>query len=64
MNNENRVTKDTLDSMRLNVLQERVNQLQNAIDTLNSGQEVLRKKYEELIRQMNAEIEELKGRGL
>lgn len=64
MNNENRVTKDTLDSMRLNVLQERVNQLQNAIDTLNPSQEVLRKKYEELIRQMNAEIEELKGRGL
>ncbi len=64
MNNENGVTKDTLDSMRLNVLQERVKQLQEAIDTLGPDQEVLRKRYEELIKQMNAEIEELKGRGL
>lgn len=64
MNNENGVTKDTLDSMRLNVLQERVKQLQEAIDTLGPNQEVLRKRYEELIKQMNAEIEELKGRGL
>jgi|MucameStandDraft_1065616.scaffolds.fasta_scaffold106263_2 chaperonin cofactor prefoldin len=64
MNNSDGVTKDTLERMRFDKLQERVEQLQNAIDSLRPSDEVLRNKYEELIKQMNAEIEELKGRGL
>lgn len=64
MGNANRVTKDTLDRMRLETLKERVKQLQTAIDMLRPEDEVLRKRYEELIKMMNAEIDNLNGRGL
>lgn len=64
MESTNRVTKDTLDRMRLETLKERVKQLQTAIDMLRPEDEVLRKRYKELLEQMNAEIDNLNGRGL
>lgn len=64
MESTNRVTKDTLDRMRLETLKERVKQLQTAIDMLRPEDEVLRKRYKELLEQMNVEIDNLNGRGL
>lgn len=64
MNSDNSVTKDTLDKMRLEALQNRAKQLQEAIDSLRPQDTVLRKRYEEFLEMANKEIEELKGRGL
>mgnify|MGYP001126576204 CR=1 FL=1 len=65
MNNENGVTKEFLAEKRFRGLQERIEWFQKTIDTLGPEQEVLRKRYEELLKQCNAALEEeLKGRGL
>lgn len=64
MNSDNGVTKETLDKMRLEALQNRAKQLQEAIDSLRLQDTVLRKRYQEFLEMANKEIEELKGRGL
>lgn len=64
MNSDNGVTKETLDKMRLEALQNRAKQLQEAIDSLRPQDTVLRKRYQEFLEMANKEIEELKGRGL